>query len=50
VSGWGGRACARPPESGFAPVIDDIQASTLNRLEDAVLIEFFAAAGADLMR
>jgi len=31
-------------------VIDDIHRNTLNRLEDAVLIEFFAAVGADLMR
>jgi len=31
-------------------VIDDIQGNTSNRLHDAVLIEFFAAVEADLMR
>jgi len=31
-------------------VIDDIHGNTLKRLEDAVLIDFFAAVRADLMR
>jgi hypothetical protein len=31
-------------------VIDDIQRNTANRLVEAVLIEFFAAVEADLMR
>jgi hypothetical protein len=31
-------------------VIDDIQRNTSNRLVEAVLIEFFAAIEADLMR
>ena len=42
-------SCAWARE-GAAPVIDDIQTNTPNWLLDAVLIEFFAAVEADLMR
>jgi len=47
---WGAGRPRAGSKEGAAPAIDDIQRNTSNRLVEAVLIEFFAAVEADLMR